>query len=150
MSLLFELVGQLAPHASLFAGRMADGAMEGVIQRITDRTVDGGEGVFRRLIGRGGQNPGGPAGLSEPDAVELDALLDRLNEAERAQLAAALTTWLNGSPDRQDLNELVGAPASVPVPAPAPAPSTTVNSTGDNNIVIGNVGTFTQQLRDER
>lgn len=139
MSLLFDLVGQLAPHASFFAGRMADGVMQGVIERITTRSVDGGEEVFRRLIERNGA---GPDGLTEPDAAELDSLLDRLSDSDRVRLAAALAAWLDGSPDRTDLMDLVRPQQ------PAPGASVSVVSRGDNNTVIGNVGTFNQQPRD--
>ncbi|WP_393059651.1 hypothetical protein [Streptomyces sp. LN549] len=144
MSPLFDLAGQLAPHFSFFAGRMVDGLMDSTVQRIADRSVDAGEGAFRGLVGGGGQDPDDEAGPTAPDAAELDRLLNQLTDTDRARLAAALATWLNGPPGHHDLVDLLRAPE------PAPAPSVSVTSRGNHNTVIGSVGNFNQHLRDDR
>ncbi|MFD8692749.1 hypothetical protein [Streptomyces sp. NPDC059651] len=143
MSLL-DLAAQLAPHFSFFAGRMVDGVMQSAVERVADRSVAAGEGVFRSLVARGGPDTDDEAALTTADAAELDRLLDQLTDGERARLAAALATWLNGPPDRQGLEELVRTPD------PAPGPSVRVESRGNHNTVIGSVGTFNQHLRDDR
>ncbi|MEU9090242.1 hypothetical protein [Streptomyces sp. NPDC048428] len=144
MSPLFDLAGQLAPHFSFFLGRMVDGVMDSAVQRIADRSVDAGEGAFRSLVGGDGQETDDAAGPTAPDAAELDRLLSRLTDTDRARLAAALATWLNGPPGRHDLVDLLRTPE------PAPAPSVSVTSRGDHNTVIGSVGTFNQHPRDDR
>ncbi|MFJ6431797.1 hypothetical protein [Streptomyces sp. NPDC091416] len=144
MSVLFDLAGQLAPHFSFFAGRMVDGVMDNAVQRIADRSVDAGEGAFRSLVGGTGPAADDEAGPTAPEAAELDALLARLTDTDRARLAAALATWLNGPPGRHELLDLLGAPQ------PAPAAPVSVVSRGDHNNVFGVVGTVNQHQKDDR
>ncbi|WLQ35375.1 hypothetical protein P8A18_18965 [Streptomyces castrisilvae] len=146
MSLLIDLAGQLVPHFSYFAARMTDGVMEGAVQRITDRTVDAGEGAFRHLVGLDGAAAADDeAALTPRAADELDSMVARLNTEERERLAAALTTWLENPRGRDSLVDLVEAPRS----RPGPGPHISVESHGDYTTVIGSVGTLNQYPRDD-
>ncbi|MEU2251449.1 hypothetical protein [Streptomyces sp. NPDC019224] len=148
MSLLIDLAGQLAPHFSFFAARMADGVMQSTVQRISDRTVEASEGAFRSLVGRDAPAAGDEAALTPQTADDLDRRLGELTDEQRARLAAALLTWLRSpQDDRPGLVALVAA--GQPHPAP-PGPGNHVVSHGDNNMVIGSVGTFNQYPRDDR
>ncbi|MFF5333712.1 hypothetical protein [Streptomyces sp. NPDC013181] len=142
MSLLIDLAGQLAPYFSFFASRMADGVMQGTVDRISGRAVDAGEGAFRSLVGRGDPAAGDEGALTPQAADTLDGMLAELSAEERDRLAAALTTWLTSPRDDRGLVDLVGAPA--------PQPAVHVESRGDHNTVIGSVGTFNQYPRDGR
>ncbi|TRV74290.1 hypothetical protein FKN01_25195 [Streptomyces sp. 130] len=140
MSLLLDLAGQLAPHFSFFAARMADGVMQGAVDRIADRTVDAGEGVFRSLVAADGPTGDDATALTAETADDLDRRLGQLSDEQRATLASALTTWLEGPHGRDGLVPLVKASG----------PHVSVQSHGDYNTVIGSVGTFNQYPRDGR
>lgn len=148
MSLLIDLAGQLAPHFSFFASRMADGVMQGVADRVAGRTVSAGEGAFRSLVGTDGSAADDRDALTSQTADDLDRRLGELTDEQRVRLAAALLTWLRSpQDDRPGLVELVAA--RQPDAAP-PGPGNRVVSYGDNNMVIGSVGTFNQYPRDDR
>lgn len=133
MSLLIDLAGQLAPHFSFFASRVAEGAL----QRASDRTVDAGEDFFRGLVRPDARADDAGDALPPETAGELLRMFGELDPADRARLVEALRTWLDGSADgAADLVGLVDARR----PAPAPAPSSiSMTSTGDNNTLIGRI-----------
>ncbi|MGW1224140.1 hypothetical protein [Streptomyces sp. NPDC001478] len=135
MSLLIDLAGQLAPHFSFFASRVAEGAL----QRASDRTVDAGEDLFRGLVRRDAPADDGRAALPPGTADELVRGFEGLGPADRARLVEALRIWLDGADDGQaDLVALVGGRQPAPAPSPA-APAITMTSTGDNNTLIGHI-----------
>ncbi|MGW2471610.1 hypothetical protein [Streptomyces sp. NPDC001665] len=148
MSLLLDLAHMIAPRFSFFADRLADGMMERTVERISDRTLEAGEGAFRSLVGRDAPEVDDETALTPETAGELDRRLGELTDEERAQLASAILTWLR-SPEgeRHGLVDLVAEQQREPAPASS---STTVTSYGNDNTVMGNVETFNQHVRRDR
>ncbi|MBT2900164.1 hypothetical protein [Streptomyces sp. McG3] len=137
MTSLPEISAELATYFSLTAEVLGAAMVASAAQRLTDGSIDAGQGYFRRLFRRGGGEDtpiGLPEGRSERRA---DELLGALSPEDRERLAAALTAWVGEQrdrrPDEARLAELV---------ASAPAPNRTYNVTaqGPNSAAFGSVG----------
>ncbi|WP_399087137.1 hypothetical protein ACGH2B_09935 [Streptomyces sp. BBFR2] len=104
MSELATVSAEIAPYLAMAASSLGTSVLAAAQQRITERTVDAGEGFFRRLLGRDGDRLGGGTEpvLDIGRAASLDARLARLDDAERQALAKALTAWLAGPATARD------------------------------------------------
>ncbi|WP_405743815.1 hypothetical protein OG422_18880 [Streptomyces sp. NBC_01525] len=104
MSELATVSAEIAPYLAMAASSLGTSVLTAAQQRITERTVDAGEGFFRRLLGRDGDRLGGGAApvLDVGRATSLDARLARLDDTERRALAEAMADWLAGPVTARD------------------------------------------------
>lgn len=136
MTSLPEISTELATYFSLAAETLGAAMVASAAQRITDGSINTGQGYFRRLFRRSGSEDT-PIALPEGRSEErADQLLDALLPEDRQRLAAALTAWLrerwDHRPDEARLAQLMAA-------ASAPA-SIHVTTNGANSPAIGSVG----------
>ncbi|MFE3678362.1 hypothetical protein [Streptomyces griseus] len=137
MTGLPEISAELATYFSLTAEVLGAAMVASAAQRLTDGSIDAGQGYFRRIFRRdsGEDTPIAlPEGRSEQRA---DQLLGALSIEDRQRLAAALTAWLGEQrdrrPDEARLAELMAA-------APTSNRTYHVTATGPNSAAIGSVG----------
>ncbi|MGV9885143.1 hypothetical protein [Streptomyces sp. NPDC003006] len=137
MTSLPEISAELATYFSLAAETLGAAMVASAAQRVTDGSIDAGQGYFRGLFRRGSGEDTPitlPEGRSEQRA---DQLLGALSPEDRQRLATALTAWLGEQrdrrPDEARLAELMAA-------APAPTRSYHVTAHGPDSAAIGSVG----------
>jgi hypothetical protein len=100
MTSLPEISTELATYFSLAAETLGAAMVASAAQRITDGSINTGQGYFRRLFRRGGSEDT-PIALPEGRSEErADQLLGALLPEDRQRLAAALTVWLREQCDR--------------------------------------------------
>ncbi|MYY09530.1 hypothetical protein GT204_11540 [Streptomyces sp. SID4919] len=135
MTSLPEISAELATYFSLAAGTLGAARVASAAQRITDGSIEAGQGYFRRLF-RGGEEAvvALPAGHSEQRA---DQLLGSLSPEDRARLAEALTAWVGEQRDHR-LEE--ARLAELLVGAKAPTRTYHVTAHGPNSAAVGSVG----------
>ncbi|GAA3165036.1 MULTISPECIES: hypothetical protein [Streptomyces] len=104
MSELATVSAEIAPYLAMAASSLGTSVLVAAQQRITERTVDAGEGFFRRLLGREADPIGGGTEpvLDVDRATALDGSLARLDDAERRALAEAVAAWLSGPVTARD------------------------------------------------
>ncbi|GLF95097.1 hypothetical protein [Streptomyces yaizuensis] len=137
MASLPAISAELAAYFSLAAQTLGAAMVASAAQRITDGSIEAGQGHFRRLFRRGGGEDTPlalPEGRSEQRA---DELLDGLSAEDRQRLAEALLAWLgeqgDHEPDEARLAELVAA-------APSPTCTYHVTAHGPHSAAVGSVG----------
>ncbi|MEU7045644.1 hypothetical protein AB0A77_31935 [Streptomyces varsoviensis] len=131
-----EISAELATYFSLAAETLGAAVVASAAQRIADGSIEVGQGCFRRLFRRRGEDTpiALPEGRSEPRA---DHLLGALSAEDRHRLAAALMAWLGEQGDRGwDAARL----ADLMTAAPAPTRTYHVAAHGPNSAAIGSVG----------
>ncbi|MCX4658093.1 hypothetical protein [Streptomyces uncialis] len=137
MTSLPEISAELATYFSLAAGTLGAAMVASAAQRITDGSIEAGQGCFRRLF-RGGSGEEAvvalPAGHSEQRA---DQLLGSLSPEDRERLAEALTAWVGEQRDHR-LEE--ARLAELLVDAKAPTRTYHVTAHGPNSAAVGSVG----------
>ncbi|MGC9497805.1 hypothetical protein [Streptomyces sp. WG7] len=136
MTSLPEISAELATYFALAAETLGVAMVASAAQRVTDGSIDAGQGYFRRLFRRGGEDT--PLALPEGGSEQrADRLLGELSPEDRQRLAAALTAWLGEQrdrrPDQARLADLLAA-------APAPTRTYHVTAHGPNSAAIGSVG----------
>ncbi|MFE6777248.1 hypothetical protein [Streptomyces sp. NPDC057702] len=136
MTSLPEISAELATYFSLSVEVLGAAVVASAAQRMSDGSIDAGQGYFRRLFRSSREDVlmPFPEGRSEQRA---DQLLGALSSKDRQRLASALTAWLgeqrNGCPDEARLAELMAA-------GPAPTRVHHVTAYGSNSAAIGSVG----------
>ncbi|WP_323377114.1 hypothetical protein [Streptomyces smaragdinus] len=135
MTSLPEISTELATYFALASGALGTGIASTAAQRITDGTIDAGQGFFRRLFRIGGED----APITPPedlDAQRADQLLGALSAEDRRRLAVALVAWRAEHPDGPlDAARLVKLMTD-----PDSGDTYNVAAHGPNSVAVGSVG----------
>ncbi|MCX4847342.1 hypothetical protein [Streptomyces sp. NBC_00893] len=146
MSSLPEISAELATYFSLATESLGAALVGSAAQRIADGSIEAGQGCFRRLFRRGGEDDTRVELPEDRSEERADQLLGALSAEDRQRLAEALLAWIDeqrdGTPDeaRPDGVRPDEARLAELIAAKAQTHTYNVTAQGPNSAAIGSVG----------